>query len=71
MVPTSTYSLMFFQNIARAKLREVLLNVTEVLRRFSVLLTRSSTRSPRAVTFSRKENVRNQQNWIDVRFGKD
>lgn len=43
---------MLFQNIARAKFREVLRNETDVLRRFSVLFTSNSSRSPRVVTFS-------------------
>lgn len=50
--PTIKYILMLFQNIARAKFRDVFRNETDVLRKFSVLFTSNSSRSPRVVTFS-------------------
>lgn len=50
--PNIKYIFILFQNITRAKFRVVLRNDTDVFRRFSVLFTNNSKRSPRADTFS-------------------
>lgn len=57
--PIITYILIWFQNITRAKLRDVFRNETDVSRKFSVLFTSNSNRSPRAVTFSIKTKTKN------------
>lgn len=59
--PTIKYIFILFQNITRAKFRDVFRNETDVSRRFSVLFTSNSNLSPRAVTFSKKKQKIDQQ----------
>lgn len=55
---TITYNLIFFQNMALARFRDVLRNDTDEFCSISVLLTNSSRRSPRVVTFSVRNTKR-------------